>query len=457
LRKQQLEHTMAVDIWVDQEQGDNWDTPSDWSAGLPGPSSSVVIKYTQSTPQVTASFGTVASISIPNILAALTFIDAGASSVAGAVTNSGGFYLDPSSGDGGSSLTIGRKLTNSQAIQIGPSDNTLSAPSTIQAASLSDMFGGISLNGSATAEASLDVGSTAGFGAAGDLEGDIYLSGAALIEFKGGQIANINQGSGLTLIGSHAFVADASNTASNSALAGLRTLGGPLDLESGAAVTTSSGLANGGAITLDGESGDGGSLLDVKGTLTNGRTISIGPSDNTLSAESTLEAAKVGNDGTIDLTGSKGVNATLTCAGSFTNDGAVNLVHDSETIAGAVSGTGDFSLSTSTLEFAHGVSNGETVTFASPAGYADHLILGSPSSFAGTIDDFATAGDSVTAKGFAEAQTMLTYTQIGADSCSWTLTQGAQTAVLNFAGAAYAQSDFSISSSANGAVLIKHV
>jgi hypothetical protein len=97
------------------------------------------------------------------------------------------------------------------------------------------------------------------------------------------------------------------------------------------------------------------------------------------------------------------------------------------------------------------------VTFASPAGYADHLILDSPSSFAATIEDFTATGDSVTAKTFAEAQTMLTYTQTGADSCSWTLTQGAQTAVLNFAGAEYAQSNFSLSPSANGAVLIKHI
>jgi hypothetical protein len=252
------------------------------------------------------------------------------------------------------------------------------------------------------------------------------------------------------LVGSHAFVADASNTASNSALAGLRSLAGPLNLESGAAVTTSGGLSNAAAITLDGDSGDGGSLLNVKGTLTTGGTISIGPSDNTLSAESTLEAAKVVNDGTIDLNGAKAIDATLTCGGSFTNDGAVNLVHDTETIAGAVSGTGHFTLSTSTLEFEHGVSNGQIVTFSSPAGYADHLILDSPSAFAGTINDFFTPCDSVTAKGFAEAQTLLTYTQTGADSCSWTLAEGTHTAVLNFAGAPYAQSDFSISPSANG-------
>jgi hypothetical protein len=79
----------------------NWDTPSDWSAGLPGPSSDVVIS--KGNPEVTASFGTVATITNS---AALTFSDAGASSVTGDVTNSGTLALDASSGDGGSSLTI---------------------------------------------------------------------------------------------------------------------------------------------------------------------------------------------------------------------------------------------------------------------------------------------------------------------------------------------------------------
>ncbi len=49
---------------------------------------------------------------------------------------------------------------------------------------------------------------------------------------------------------------------------------------------------------------------------------------------------------------------------------------------------------------------------------------------------------------------MLTYTQTGADSCSWTLTDATHTAVLNFAGEPYAKSDFSISPSANGNTLI---
>ena len=57
------------------------------------------------------------------------------------------------------------------------------------------------------------------------------------------------------------------------------------------------------------------------------------------------------------------------------------------------------------------------------------------------------------AKTFAEAATLLTYTQTGADSCSWTLTDGSNTAVLHFVGEPYAKSDFSIVSANHGAGL----
>ena len=70
---------MATDNWTDNS--DNWDTPGDWSGGLPGSTSNVVINTGD--PQVTASFGTIATLTDS---ANLTFIDAGASTVTGAVT-----------------------------------------------------------------------------------------------------------------------------------------------------------------------------------------------------------------------------------------------------------------------------------------------------------------------------------------------------------------------------------
>ena len=70
---------MLVNAWLGGTG--NWDTPSDWSAGLPDASSVVVIDPAGG-PEVTESFGTVYSI---NDGADLTFINAGASSVIGDV------------------------------------------------------------------------------------------------------------------------------------------------------------------------------------------------------------------------------------------------------------------------------------------------------------------------------------------------------------------------------------
>jgi hypothetical protein len=334
---------MATDNWLDDSN--NWDTPSDWSAGLPDASSDVEI-FSGADPQVTASFGTVNSIKISGRRSTLTFIDAGASSVTAHVTlgNSQGttndyLLLDASTGEGGSTVTIGGRLNNYGGfVEIGPADNKLSAPSTIEA----------------------------------------------------GEVLN--------------------------------------------------GL---GVINLDGS----GAMLKCGGRFDNDGLVNLNLS--------TLEAGEFVNglNGVMNLDGSGAIHATLKCGGAFTNDGSVDLRLDTETIGGAVSGTGDFSLRSSTLEFVHGVSSGETVTFDKGV---NHLYLDSPSSFSGTIGAFSAPGDSVIAKGFAEAATMLTYKQ-GADSCSWTLNDGAHTAVLNFAGAPYKQSDFAISSSANGATLIKFI
>ncbi len=365
----------------------------------------------------------------------------------GALTNSGTISLDQFTDVGGSSLTIGGALTNDGTIQVGPSDGTLSAASTIEAGSLANFNGGtIDLAGSST----LDVASAAGFGAAGVLYGDVNLSYGALIEFKSGQITTIAAHSTLALTGSNAFLTDVGNTSSNNALDGLDRVAGDLLLENGATVTTSGALTNSGSIALSStippSSNDGGSVLkandggyglNIGGTLTNSGTIGV--------EENTLTAASVINHGTISLF----FEATLNSPGAFTNDGSVYLSGNSDQIAGAIGGTGDFSLSEgSTLEFGAGVSSSETVTFGSGV---NHLILDSPSLFNGTIDDFFHKGDSVVVNGFAKSATTLHYTPTGADSCALTLTDGANTAVLTFAGEPYTQGDFSIVSADGGA------
>jgi hypothetical protein len=127
--------------------GGCWDTPSDWSTGVPGPSNDVVISTEYVDPEVTARLGTVNSITITTE-APLLFI--GASSVTGGVSNSGILDLDARSNyndPGGSLLKIKGVLTNSGGVAIG--NSTLSAASTIQAATVVNR-GTISLSGCGT-------------------------------------------------------------------------------------------------------------------------------------------------------------------------------------------------------------------------------------------------------------------------------------------------------------------
>jgi hypothetical protein len=442
---------MAIDYWTDSVGF--WDDPSNWSAGVPSAPSDVHID--QGAPVVRESFGIVAGITNSATLSFFTGggFNAAVNLVTGNVGNSGTLDLDPYQNEGGSSLAIGGTLTNRGTINVGPyrlgSYGTLSAASTIAAVSLNNL-GTINLFGSTTAEATLDIVSAAGFGVAGVLTGDVNVAYDALVEFASGQITAIAPHSELSLFGPHAFVADASDTSSNSALKGLSTVFGGLFLDNGANVTRTGALTNLGTITLDNLSGAGGSALTVGGTLTNAGTIQIGPSDSTLSVASALKAASIVNYGAINLYGHSGVgpNAILSSSGSVTNNGSVNLSDDVDKLAGSINGTGNFSLSNgSTLEFGAGVASGESVTF--DGGAPDRLILDQASSFHGTVDDFFTPGDRVVAKTFAKSTTTFDYTQTSANSCAWTLINGSNIAVINFAGEPYTENDFRIVS-ANG-------
>jgi hypothetical protein len=76
-------------------------------------------------------------------------------------------------------------------------------------------------------KALLDVtAGNAGFGAAGVLSGDVFLSGNSAIEFKSGQINTMAAGSYLSLNGNDAFVEDSTALGANSALTGLAFIGG---------------------------------------------------------------------------------------------------------------------------------------------------------------------------------------------------------------------------------------
>jgi hypothetical protein len=254
------------------------------------------------------------------------------------LTNTGTIALDQPSSAGGSSLTVGGALTNSGFIQIGPNNNTLAAATTLTATSLVnnvgttlgtiDIFGNDSSSVPVPIPATLNITGAAGFGAGGVLEGNVNLNYDALLEFQGGgQITTIAANSNLAIWGTEAFVADASNTTSNSALTGLTTITGGLYLAYGASVTTTAGLtvASTGTVALDQPSSAGGSSLTLGGVLTNGGFVQVGPNNSTLSANTTLSATGLINTGTIALYGSNLYIADLAVSGATSNAGAVTI------------------------------------------------------------------------------------------------------------------------------------
>jgi len=384
------------------------------------------------------------------------------------LTNSGSIVLDQYTDDGGSSLTVGGRITNTGTLAIGPSNDTLTSATTVSATGITNFvsttFGTIDVYGNDSSDlpapipAALDISGAAGFGAANTLEGDVNVSFDGQIVFGSGEIKTIAANSELSLTDKDAVVADKSNTSSNSALTGLATVTGDLYLYNGATVTTTGALSNSGAIILDQFTDNGGSSLTVGAGLTNTGTIAIGPSNDTLSAADKVKAASVDNSGTIDVYGNAAnlIDASLTSTGSFTNNGMVNFSDDVDTIAGTVSGTGNFGLSNgSTVTFSAGVSSGETVTYG--GGAADLLNLKAGQSFDATIEDFFTVGDAVDLTNFGHSASTFLYTQTGADSASWTVTDGSKKAVINLAGEPYTKSDFSIVSANGGGSEIKFV
>ena len=83
--------------------------------------------------------------------------------------------------------------------------------------------GYINIEGSATAQATLNIANAAaGFGTKGVETGTVVLENDALLEFKSGQITTVN--GELQLNGASAHVADAGTTGSNSALTGLTSV-----------------------------------------------------------------------------------------------------------------------------------------------------------------------------------------------------------------------------------------
>ena len=110
-------------------------------------------------------------------------------------------------------------------------------------------------------------------------------------------------------------------------------------------------------------------------------------------------------------------------SGTTTNNGGVSITSDTETLAGAVSGAGSFSLSTANLGFNSTVSAGQTINETG----LDGLTLKLAQDFLGTINGFGNSGnaDTIDATNFVETGTSLNFVENTADTGgTLTLTDG---------------------------------
>ena len=356
------------------------------------------------------------------------YLENGASlSTTGALVNDGGIFLgDINGGGGGSSLNIGGTLTNTGSI---------------------DLYGS-----SATDVALLDITTgVAGFGTSGTLTGSVVLANDSQIEFLSGQISTIATGATLQL-GNSAFIEDSTALGSNSALA-VSNVYGTLALESGASLSTTGALANDGTVEI----GDlaGGSNLTVAGALTNTGSLDIG--NGGLDASSSVTTKSLVNSGTVDLIGQRANLATLDVSGTTTNNGVISIFNDTEELAGAVGGTGSFSLSSvANLRFDSSVSVGQTID--ETLGTLK-LTLEQAQNFAGTISGFGTddALDTIDAANFLVSATTFNFVENSAmTGGTLTLHDGSLTANIHMTGV-YSNSDFSLAPDSGTGTLVKFV
>jgi hypothetical protein len=269
----------------------------------------------------------------------------------------GGLTLSGSASLSHSLLTItGALINDGSTAQFSGDALAVGDASVVSAASL-DNTGLLALSGG-DATAKVILACAAGTdGSAGVLTGDIQLSDLALLEFSSGSIAAITASAVLLIDGSAAFLANAQNVSSNSALKGLTSNAGELDLEDGASLTTSSGLSNSGYLGLD-DSDEGGSAAPDGALVVAGALINTGV-DNASTVDgifigdafgyyigqtTSLSAVSLVNAGEIDVEAGNGDQASLTIAGESSNNGAnaeIDVGAGSvATFTGAVSGDG---------------------------------------------------------------------------------------------------------------------
>ena len=288
---------MANDTWQGNYP-DSWYTASDWSAGLPGANDDVIIDQGDpvvgTTPMGDSPF-TVAAITIAGS-AQLTFDDSVSCTVTGGVTDSGAIYFDSASGEGGSILTIDGELSNGSLL-IG--NAALSAESVMTVESVDNPLGGsIYIYGddspSHPHQAILDIKSAASLDGESDgvLSGSVTLGDDAVLEFASGQINTIS--GDLNMTGATAFVADAGSLTSNSALQGLTTNNGQLDVSDvDIQMTAAAGLTNTATFYVD--QGGSGSNIAIAGALSNEGYASLYIGNPGMAASDMVSAASFSN------------------------------------------------------------------------------------------------------------------------------------------------------------------
>jgi hypothetical protein len=271
------------------------------------------------------------------------------------VTGNGTLGLDGNNtdGPGGSSLTVGGKLTNSSTnnngVSVGNTGITSADSLTVNGVIGISNTGEINIEGSATVQATVNVANAAaGFGTTGVETGTVFLENDALLEFKSGQIATVD--GELWLDGANARVARAAAPATNSALTGLTTVSGSFYLENGAKVSPTGNVSvtGGGTMELDGNNtdGGGGSSLTIAGTLTNsstnGQGVDVGNTGITSADTLTLNGAGgLSNTGQINIVGgSASAVGTLDVTKTATSSGTIDINAFGELKAATVDVTG---------------------------------------------------------------------------------------------------------------------
>ena len=198
-------------------------------------------------------------------LGALSLENGAIVSTSALLTDAGTLTVDTLPNEGGSRLTAGGlKVTGA----LGVGNANLSAATTVKAGSLNST-GSITLTGSASFQALLNITAVAGFGTAGVLTGVVDLSGKSAVEFANNSILSIAAGSSLRLAGGAAFVEDASALGSNSALTGLQSVAGALTLDANQTVSVTAAFANAGVFNIDAVTGEGGSTFTTPAAFTN--------------------------------------------------------------------------------------------------------------------------------------------------------------------------------------------